>query len=347
MKREKHLLSWPPMALGGWLAVVGLVVASTLAGGRPVLAVANTYEYYVEGNPEDVTTPTSPGLLLMGGSTDVDAAIQWMIERSGGGDFVVIRASGTDAYNPYIYYDLGGVDSAATIITKKAEAAYDPFVIDTIRNAEALFIAGGNQWDYVRLWKGTPIEEAIEYVAGKGAPIGGTSAGLAILGEFVFSARHGTIVSKNALKNPYQPRVALDRDFLDLPHLGDVITDSHFAARNRMGRLVTFLARIVQDGWAEEAHGIGVDERTALVVDGDGMATLMGQGSVYFLNTPGPPQVCEKATPLTFLDVGVYRISDAMASFDLVMWSGQGGTAYTLSAVEGVLTSTQEGGGIY
>jgi cyanophycinase len=80
----------------------------------------------------------------MGGSTDVDAGFQWMIDKSGGGDFVVIRATGTDAYDPWIYSELGGVDSAATIIIKNRAAASDPFVVDKIRNAEALFIAGGD-----------------------------------------------------------------------------------------------------------------------------------------------------------------------------------------------------------
>ena len=339
MNGKKHVV--------GLCLVLGLLLASLAVGEAPVAANANTYEYYVEGNAGDVTTATQPGLVLMGGSTDVDSAFQWMIERSGGGDFVVIRASGTDAYNPWIYNDLGGVDSAETIIILKPEGAQDPFVIDKIRNAEALFIAGGNQWNYVRLWKGTPVEKAIEYVAAKGAPVGGTSAGLAVLGEFSFSAEKGTIVSKNALKNPYQPRVALENNFLQLPHLDNVITDSHFVARDRMGRLITFLARIVQDGWAEQAHGIGINERTALVVDETGVATLHGEGPVYFLETPGLPQVCEKSTPLTYRDVAVYRLSEAGTQFDLRAWSGAGGTAYTLSAEEGVLTSTQPGGGIY
>jgi len=331
----------------GVLLALGVLVASTAVVQAPVLANSNTYEYYVEGNAEDVTKPTQPGLVLMGGSTDVDSAFLWMIERSGGGDFVVIRAAGTEAYNPWIYYDLGGVDSAETIIILKPEGAQDPFVIDKIRNAEALFIAGGNQWDYARLWKGTLVEEAIQYVAAKGAPVGGTSAGLAVLGEFSFTAEKGTIVSKNALKNPYQPRVALENDFLHLPHLGSVITDSHFVARDRMGRLVTFLARIVNDGWAGQARGIGINERTALVVDGAGIATLHGEGPVYFLQTPGLPEVCEKATPLTYLNVGVYKLATAGAHFDLATWTSGDGMAYTLSAEEGVLTSTQDGGGIY
>jgi len=46
----------------------------------------------------------------MGGGTDVDAAFEWMIERAGGGDFLVLRTTGTDAYDPYIYA-MGGVNS--------------------------------------------------------------------------------------------------------------------------------------------------------------------------------------------------------------------------------------------
>jgi cyanophycinase-like exopeptidase len=97
------------------------------------------------------------------------------------------RASGTDAYNPYIY-DLCSCDCVATIVFKNRNASFNQFVINTIRNAEAVFIAGGDQSDYVELWKGTPIEEAIHQVAAEPAPVGGTSAGMAIMSEFVYSA---------------------------------------------------------------------------------------------------------------------------------------------------------------
>lgn len=308
-----------------------------------------SYEYYVAGNPDDVVTFTSPGLLLAGGSTDVDAGIEWMIEKSGGGDFVVIRCAGTDAYNPWIYTDLGGVDSCETIIILEPEACYDTFVLDKIRNAEALFIAGGDQWNYVRLWKGTPVEDAIHYVADKQAPVGGTSAGLAVLGEYVFSAENDTITSKKALVNPYNRRVTIERDFLGLPNMDGKITDSHFSARDRMGRLVTFLARIIQDGWATEAKGIGINEETALGMESNGDVTLFGlstTSAAYFLQTPGPPEVCQYKTPLTFLDISLYKISGT-AKFNLATWQGTGGVAYTISAVDGVLTSTQPGGGAY
>jgi len=334
-------------SIGGLGLVVCLCLVVLMTGTPAAQANEAGYEYYVAGNPADVTTTTTPGLLLVGGSTDQDDAMRWMIGRSGGGDFVIIRASGTDAYNPYIYAELGGVDSCETIILQKRSASYDPFVLGKIQGAEALFIAGGNQWDYVRLWQGTPLEDAIHAVAARGAPVGGTSAGLAILGEFAFSAQHGTVISSQALKNPFHSHVTLTNDFLHLPFLGGVITDSHFVARNRMGRLITFLARTIEDGWAVQARGIGIDERTALAVDGNGDTTLFGQGAIYFLETTGAPEVCQKTTPLTFENVSVYRISGTEAVFNLGSWVGQGGTAYSLSAVEGVLSSTQFGGGIY
>jgi cyanophycinase len=319
--------------------VVGQASTAEAAGTKP------SYEYYVAGNSGDVTRSTTAGQLLMGGGTDVDAAFQWMINKSGGGDFVVIRVTGTDAYNPYIY-DLGTVDSVETIIIKNLAAASDPFVEGKIRNAEALFIAGGDQKDYVTLWKGTPVEDAIHYLVTRNVPIGGTSAGLAIMGEFSFTAAGGTIDSATALGNPYNGKVALGRDFLVLPNMSGIITDSHFVTRDRMGRLVTFLARIVKDGWAGTAKGIGIDEMTALAVEPNGAVTVLGSGAAYFLRTPGMPEVCQSKKPLTYRNLSVYRVSGS-ATFNLSTWSGSGGTAYSLSAETGVLTSTQAGGGIY
>ena len=137
------------------------------------------FKHYVVGNPADVTTATTPLLVMQGGGTDVDYNFVRMGAASGGGDFVVIRASGTDAYNPYIL-GLCACDSVETFVFKNHNGAYQPFVIEHIKNAEALFIAGGDQSDYVNFWKNTPVEDAINFVASKPAPIGGTSAGMAI-----------------------------------------------------------------------------------------------------------------------------------------------------------------------
>ncbi len=327
-----------------------LILALALAGSGPASAGSKPpYEYYVVGNPADARPaqlPREPSVLLMGGGPDVDAAFPWMITRGGGGDFVVIRARGTDAYNPYIYA-MGGVDSVETLIIPSIEAANDPFVIDRINKAEALFIAGGDQSDYINYWKGTGVEQALQGLIARNVPIGGTSAGLAVMGQFDFAAFNGSAYSDDALANPYYKRMTLDRTFLTAPGLGYVITEAHLDTRDRMGRLVAFMARIVQDGWSGMARGIGVDVETALAVEGSSV-TRLGTGSAYFLHSTGLPQVYQPRTPLTYRNLGVQRLS-GNGRFDLQNWRGYNDatTNYTLSAESGILYSTQPGGSIY
>lgn len=278
-------------------------------------AFAAGYDYHLAGNAADVRKPTKGGFVLAGGGDDFDEAMQWFLARAGNGDIVVLRASGSDGYNKYLA-GLAPVDSVETIVFKSAEAARDPFVLDKIRNAEGLFIAGGDQWNYVRLWKDTPVEDAIHQLARKGVPIGGTSAGLAILGEYAFTAQYDTIKSDEALENPFDKRMALERDFLHFAPLAGVITDSHFMARGRMGRLVAFLARL-----GLGAKGVGVDERTALLVEPDGESQVVGWGFVHFLKPTVPPQVLEPGRGLVYRQVPGRRVR-AGATFHLRTWTG-------------------------
>src|SRR6266566_9686882 len=146
------------------------------------------YESFLVGNPADAPQPPglSAGLVLMGGGLDVDAAFQWMCQRAGGGDFVVIRTSGTDAYNPYIQQLCPQVASVETLIITTVTGANSQYVRDQIHNAEALWIAGGDQSTYVDLWRGTAVQSEVNYLLNaKGAPVGGTSAGLAVLSQFI------------------------------------------------------------------------------------------------------------------------------------------------------------------
>jgi cyanophycinase-like exopeptidase len=323
------------------LAVIGLA-AGTAEAAPP------KYDYFVVGDPADaVATPTG-GLALMGGGTDQDAAFQWMNGRSGGGDFLVIRTTGTDAYNQWIY-DFGGVNSAATLVIKNAAATTDPFVINTIKGAEALFIAGGDQSTYTGMWKGTPVEDAIQFVIDKGGVIGGTSAGLMVLSEFIYTGELGAIVSSQALANPFHRYVTLTRDFLTVPMMAGKLTEAHLIERDRMGRHLTFLARLINDGWASDVKGIALERESAFLVLPNGSGSLVGPAgtaAAYFTRTAGQPQVCQNRTPLTYLNIPVYKVTGS-ATFNINTWTGSGGVAYTLSVNNGVLTSTQPGGNIY
>jgi cyanophycinase-like exopeptidase len=307
------------------------------------------YQSFIVGNPADA--PQSPnltsGLVLMGGGTDVDAAFQWMCQRAGGGDFVVIRTTGTDAYNPYIQQLCPQMDSVETIIITSTTGANASYVSSQIQNAEALWIAGGDQSTYTNLWRGTAVQTGVDFLLNtKGAPVGGTSAGLAVLSQFIYTGELGSVTSSQALANPFHRYVTLDRDLFQSSLGTNKIYDSHFVTRDRMGRSLVFLARIVNNGWASQPRGIGIDEETAILVTPGGAGTMVGTGAAYFLQAPGPAQVLVAKTPLSYFNVGVYKVPQG-ATFNLSTWTGSGGVAYTLNVNAGSLTSTQAGGSIY
>lgn len=288
------------------------------------------------GDPQDVNTTTVGGTALAGGGTDVDELFQWMIKKAGGGDFVVIRASGTAAYNSYIY-GLGTVNSVETLLINSRALANDPAVERTILDAEAIFIAGGDQANYVNFWKGSKVHAALDHLRSvKQIPIGGTSAGCHILGSTYFSALQGSIVSSEALSNPYVSLLTLGyNDFLKQPYLSDVVTDSHFDNRDRHGRLVTFLARMSKDTGAL-ARGIGLDESAAVCIEPSGLGLIYGKGTAYFLNQNGAtstPETCVSGSRLDWYReqraVRVYKVPGSKNGtnvFDLKTWAfGTGG----------------------
>lgn len=307
------------------------------------------FEAFIVGNAADAppAATLSPGLVLMGGGTDVDAAFQWMCQRAGGGDFLVIRTTGTDAYNPYIQDLCPQMDSVETIIITSVAGANSTYVSSHIQNAEALWIAGGDQSTYVNLWRGTAVETGVNFLINtKLAPVGGTSAGEAVLSQFIYTGERGSVTSSQALANPFHRYVTLDRDLFQSPLGVNKLYDSHFVTRDRMGRSLTFLARIVNNGWATQPRGIGIDEETAILILPNGAASMVGNGVAYFLQAPGAAQVLAEKTPLTYLNIGVYKVPQG-GTFNFSTWTGTGGVAYTLNVNNGLVTSTQAGGNIY
>jgi cyanophycinase len=323
------------------------------------------YVYTRLGNQNDVSlTGEKGGLALEGGGTDIDSVFTWMGGRMGGrGDFLVIRATNDSAYNSYIY-NMGGFNSVATLDIPSLSAANDTAVKAIIEKADAVFIGGGNQADYVNYWKNTPVQQAIKDDVLRGVPLGGTSAGTDVIGQFIYSAEGRSITSSEALKNPFDSAVTLDENFVDpslVPGLNNTLVDTHFVTRDRMGRMAAFLARIDTNGWSSNSmpRGIGINEQTALEIvpprpntSGDWQATVVANTSnpqpyAYFLQTPGAPQVCQNKTPLTYYPISVTRVA-AGGSFDLSTWVASGFySQYQISAIKGVLSSTQAGGAIY
>jgi len=277
----------------------------------PVFAFAQNYTSYIIGDTNNVNTACQYRITLMGGATEHDSASKWFLRGANGGDVLVLRTSGSDGYNNYFYSILGvPVNSVETIVMHNASAAYEPYIINRIKNAEALWFAGGNQWDYVSYWNNTPVDSAIHYLIHvKKASIGGTSAGMAIQGGLVFTAQYGTITSATALNNPYDMNMTLlKHDFIHHPILENVITDTHYDSPDRRGRHTAFIARIMQEDGVN-AYGIACDEYTAVCIDSTGIAKVYGDypsynDFAYFIQPncvmPNNPETCASGTPLTW-----------------------------------------------
>jgi cyanophycinase-like exopeptidase len=274
------------------------------------LPAQTAWQSFFSGDTADVTVPVSGGLVLMGGGGENDNAMRWFLEQCKGGDVVVLRASGADGYNKYMFSELGvAVNSVQTIVTTGPEAANDLYIARQIRHAEGLWIAGGDQANYVRWWKDSPIGDALRYlIEEKKAAMGGTSAGMAILGEAYFAALNDGITSAEALANPFHEKVTVGGgDFLQHPLLHNVITDTHYDARNRQGRHLVFMARAMKD-FRIVPVGIAGEEQTAVCIDPAGYARVFGrfpkeQDYVWFLrvncaNDISGPEILEAGKPL-------------------------------------------------
>jgi len=245
-------------------------------------------------------------VMLVGGGAEnfnrwSDEPYGWFVAEADSG--IVINIDVGDASDWYPdYFVWLGADSAShgMRIATRAQAN-DQSVYEELVEADAIFIEGGDQWDYVYTWKGTLVEDAIHEVFARGGAIGGTSAGLAILGEVVFDARHGTAYPDEVAYDPYDYYATLTDDFISI--LPNVITDSHFHGRGRLGRLVPFIARRIQDHGQANIMGIGVEEKTAFCIDPDETGTVYGEYVTIVSGTEQSEILCVEDIPITFTHV--------------------------------------------
>jgi cyanophycinase len=301
---------------------------------------------FLTGNAADVKPKKlhGPAYHLQGGGTDVGAAFQWLIDKVRGCegdcpaklDLVVLRSSGGEGYNDYLF-KMKGVDSVETLVIKDRADSDGAAVRETVRNAEVVFFAGGDQCNYVKYFKGTEVERGVEGVHARGGGVGGTSAGLAIMGEVSYDAcSGGSARSAQSLANPYDADVTFTEDFFDWPPLRGIITDTHFVERDRMGRLLAFIARQLAGGRRKTFTGLAVERETSVVADARGAARVLGKGPVYVVVGDHRPEVCAPGTPLTYTGYKVWKIPSG-ATFDLRRRPAGG--FYLVSVEGGKLTS--------
>ncbi|GAB4383387.1 MAG: hypothetical protein Kow00121_45160 [Elainellaceae cyanobacterium] len=312
------------------------------------------FDYYCEcrADRNTIARPNG-GILLIGGAEEgrsgEDAATRWFLDRADRGNYLVLRSGRLGSQAAWIckhYRDL--IASAAELSINSRAAANDPEVIRYIRDADALFIAGGNQDAYEDYWEGSAVEDAVnDLINRKRVPVAGTSAGMAILGDYYYAPAHEGILSSEILNNPFHHNTKdiYRSDFIKVPFLKQVVTDTHLDrvdennTETRYGRLLGFLARVVHDTRNQlPVYGIGLEEGAFVAIDEKGIAKVFGNSTqkgqdAYFLQTQGAiPEQIQPGLPLIWNHnsqaVKVYKIagtSKGSGYFNLTNWSDAAG----------------------
>ncbi|WP_083981979.1 Type 1 glutamine amidotransferase-like domain-containing protein [Arsukibacterium ikkense] len=259
-------------------------------GPRPSKPGALT-NYRVGSTADTCVALDQPALLLMGGGADVDAAFANRVApHIQGGNIVVLRTTGTGAYNSYLQ-GLTNAASVETLIVDNQSKANSDYVDWVIRTAEMVFIAGGDQSAYLNQWQGTKVQDAIMHVYNKGGVVGGTSAGNHVLGQFIYDPDgvQGAI-SSEAVTDFCHNTINISTNFLAIPQLNGIITDTHFKQRDRMGRSAVFQAQL-----GAGSRVVAVSEATSLFVTADGNGVVDGGHEVYVLRADSQTQYQQTA----------------------------------------------------
>lgn len=219
--------------------------------------------------PTPAVGPTNGSLLIVGGGALSPEIVERFVKLAGGRGAEVVVIPTASETDPVDVKQVGarftrifGFPNVSIIHTRdRAQADTEEFVAP-LKTAKAVWYEGGRQWRLVDSYLGTRTQREIEAVLSRGGAIGGSSAGATIQGSYlVRGAREGNAI----LMAPGHEQ--------GFGHLRHVAIDQHILPRRRADDLVQVI----------DAHpellGLGIDEATAAVVQGDRLEVI-GRGVV-------------------------------------------------------------------
>jgi cyanophycinase len=195
------------------------------------------------------------------------------VKRAGGSQAKIVilpQASALDdtgGYYENLFRSLGAKRPRSLNLKTRAEAD-DQKYLRALNDASGVFIAGGAQARLTALIGGTKLEEALHESYRRGAIIGGTSAGAAVLSRYMIAFG----------KTGSTPRAAMPHITAGFGFAEKIVFDQHFRQRDRLGRLI----------YAAAAHpgqlGVGVDEDTAAIVMDQKHILALGSGALTIVD---------------------------------------------------------------
>lgn len=219
-------------------------------------------------------TAKSKGQLMIIGGGDHHEGAAPILEAiaqtasEGEGPLVVVTAAtyapeGTEEYLTR-FHDLG-VKQVELLDIRQRQDAFDEANVQKCREASVIFFIGGDQLRLTSQLGDTPMFQCMMDNYARGGMIAGTSAGAAAMPQTMVTG--GPSDESN--------RISTLAMAPGLGFLADVVIDSHFAERGRMGRLLGAVAQNPRN------LGLGIDESTAIWVKQGQRFTVLGDGAVY------------------------------------------------------------------
>jgi cyanophycinase len=219
-------------------------------------------------------------LFIIGGGSRPDEMVERIVNEAGlrqGGYAVILPMSSIEPDSAVFYarvqFVKKGIDRVYGLNFVK-DGQPSRAKLDSIRNARLIYISGGDQNRFMKVVLGTEIEKAIKDAYQRGGIVGGTSAGAAVMSKLM--------ITGNELKHPdYSSTFRnIEAENIEIkPGLGllqNVIIDQHFIRRSRHNRLISAVIEY------PDMQGIGIDEATAILVNGN-EAEVIGDSQVVVL----------------------------------------------------------------
>jgi cyanophycinase len=212
--------------------------------------------------------PSKGSLVIVGGAMQDPAIVKRFLDLAGGPDVPIViipTAGGDDEYDEYWsglrQFKEAGAKRLTVLHTKdRARAEAEEFV-RPIREARGVFFTGGRQWRLADSYLNTRTHRELQALLDRGGVVGGTSAGASIQGSFL-------------VRGDTKGNEAMIGDHVEgLGFLRDVAIDQHLLKRNRQFDLLELVAKY------PHLLGIGIDEDTAIIVQGDAF-DVIGQSYV-------------------------------------------------------------------
>jgi cyanophycinase len=228
------------------------------------------------GSRKRRTSSAEGTLVLVGGALTTEGEVFHefldLVSPDRTGSIVGLTTASTDVAGMAAHwlqcFSVAGMEQTHIPIIETREQASDHTVVAMIDQARGIFLGGGDQIKLVSVLSGAPVGDAIRRAFMRGAIICGTSAGAAALTE--------TTLAGNELDEQGQ----LVAQYIG-PGLGllgyHTLIDTHFSQRRRLYRLFVAIAEY------PALMGLGIDEDTALVVNGE-IGRVCGKGTVTFVD---------------------------------------------------------------